>query len=260
MWTWSFEWDDIRPDLVVGSCPRIVENFVDLKRAGVAALLSLQEDHTQDKLRMEEHMCQEALTTLGLKLVNVPMRDFNVEDQRQNLLKAVCVLHKLLNEHPRVFVHCTAGINRAPLVVVGYLTFVEGRSYNEALSLVQQGRPDAAPYHNAWEGARTDILRTYQDNVRRRAKSLYQANPRRKSQDNWFRAEREILVEVCTTGNASADPVRQDEVVLVDDENWLNSNQNALIDSAEDDEHDAATEVHSANGYATLNGMGKTHN
>ena len=41
------------------------------------------------------------------------------------LPEAVRLLHLLLTNGKRVYVHCTAGINRATLTTVGYLTFVK---------------------------------------------------------------------------------------------------------------------------------------
>lgn len=44
------------------------------------------------------------------------------------LPEAVRLLHVLTARGKRVYVHCTAGINRATLTVVGYLTFVQVRA------------------------------------------------------------------------------------------------------------------------------------
>ena len=41
------------------------------------------------------------------------------------LPEAVRLLHLLVANGKRVYVHCTAGINRATLTTVGYLTFVK---------------------------------------------------------------------------------------------------------------------------------------
>ncbi len=41
------------------------------------------------------------------------------------LPEAVRLLHLLVSSGKRVYVHCTAGINRATLTTVGYLTFVK---------------------------------------------------------------------------------------------------------------------------------------
>ena len=41
------------------------------------------------------------------------------------LPEAVRLLHLLISSGKRVYVHCTAGINRATLTTVGYLTFLK---------------------------------------------------------------------------------------------------------------------------------------
>jgi hypothetical protein len=43
------------------------------------------------------------------------------------------------------YVHCTAGINRANLAVLGYFTFVEGMPLDEALALIRTSRPQVIP-------------------------------------------------------------------------------------------------------------------
>ena len=46
------------------------------------------------------------------------------------LPEAVRLLHLLVTNGKRVYVHCTAGINRATLTTVGYLTFVKVCCFN----------------------------------------------------------------------------------------------------------------------------------
>ena len=76
------------------------------------------------------------------------MRDFDPADQRRALPAAVRALHGLLRQGHRVYVHCTAGINRAPLVVLTYLTLVEGIELEEAMTLLVHARPEVSP---TWE-------------------------------------------------------------------------------------------------------------
>lgn len=45
------------------------------------------------------------------------------------LPEAVRALNLLVERGKKVYVHCTAGINRASLTVVGYLTFVQVRPF-----------------------------------------------------------------------------------------------------------------------------------
>lgn len=44
-----------------------------------------------------------------------------------------------------VLVHCNAGVSRAASVVIGYLIYTEGLSFNDAFSLVKTARPVICP-------------------------------------------------------------------------------------------------------------------
>ena len=67
------------------------------------------------------------------------------------LPEAVRMLHLLLSMGKSVYVHCTAGINRATLTVVGYLTFVKGWQLDDARGHVKARRPQAHPYIDCWQ-------------------------------------------------------------------------------------------------------------
>lgn len=61
--------------------------------------------------------------------------------QAQILGEAVRQLGVLLALGKRVYVHCTAGINRANLVVVAYLTNVEVRDRFTIHTAIRRGMP-----------------------------------------------------------------------------------------------------------------------
>lgn len=197
-----FNWDEIRPDIVIGTCPTTAEDVAAICHdAKARAVLTLQEDRCRHDLSIDYDAIQSAAKKHNLPLVNVPMRDFDVQHQSERLIPSVVALRQLLEQHQRVYVHCTVGINRSPLCVLGYFTFVEGRSYKEALALIEQGRPDVAPYQEAWERARQEALQHHKDRLIERAKMLYNQNPNRPAQNNWFRAERELLEELTRTSH-----------------------------------------------------------
>jgi protein-tyrosine phosphatase len=50
-----------------------------------------------------------------------------------------------------VFVHCNAGVSRAPTIVVGFLIKCRGMSPEEALRLVKEKRPCAKPNEGFWK-------------------------------------------------------------------------------------------------------------
>ena len=124
------------------------------------------------------------------------MRDFDVEDQRRHLVDAVVGLTRLLSAGHRVYVHCTAGINRAPLTVLGYLTFVEGLPYHEALAQIRAGRPQAEPYREAWRGCHSDLVEQNRPAIEARAWELSERDLQGCTKDNWSRAETAVIREV----------------------------------------------------------------
>jgi hypothetical protein len=96
-------------------------------------------------------------------------------------------------------VHCTAGINRSPLTVLGYLSFVETLSTEEALALIRRGRPEAEPYLDAYQGCRRDLVERHRLTISVRAWDLFRRDPTRPSDLNWYLAEREVIRETFIT-------------------------------------------------------------
>ncbi len=159
MWVWTLNGDTIRGDLVIGSCPMSRSDLGLIRqRSGVSAVLSVQHDECLEHFGIDypDHVAHGR--ALGLAMHRVAMRDFDPPDQRRRLPNAVRALHHLLQGGHRVYVHCTAGINRAPLTVLGYLAFVETLPPDEAYALIRRGRPQAAPYWDAFHGAFSDLL------------------------------------------------------------------------------------------------------
>lgn len=194
MWAWTLNWSEIREDIVVGSCPMTAEDIDRIREHTKAtAILSIQSDQCRAAfdINYEEH--QSHGTGRGLVMINAPMRDFDPRHQRQRLPDAVRALHRLLDARHRVYVHCTAGINRAPLTVLTYLTFVEGMSIEEAMRLIHDARPEAAPYwepyHNCWQ----DLVAANRDAIEHRAWELSQQFPANTAEANWLQAEKEVI-------------------------------------------------------------------
>jgi predicted protein tyrosine phosphatase len=199
MWTWTLNWGEVRHDLVIGSCPRHPDDIDRIsEKTRVGALLSLQTDDCRAALSVDYRVLAEHAEHRGLVMVNAPMRDFDAEDQRKRLPAAVRALCGLLAQGHRTYVHCTAGINRAPLAVLTYLTLVEGMAVDDAMTLIHRGRPEASPYWDPYQGCRQDALAIVRDAVALRAWTLWQADPSSPAEGNWLRAEAEVLRETFT--------------------------------------------------------------
>ena len=103
-----------------------------------------------------------------------PLRDFDPADQRRGLPTAVRGLYGLLRQGHRVYVHCTAGINRSPRVVLAYLTLVEGIGLEKAMTLLVHARPEVCPTWEAYHGCRQELTARHEDRIRQRAEELGQ--------------------------------------------------------------------------------------
>lgn len=196
MWAWSLNWGRIRSDLVVGSCPMTVEDLDRIReQTGSTAVLSIQSEECRAAFSIDYQAHQRHGERAGLVLVNAPMRDFNPAEQRVRLPDAVRALHCLLDAGHKAYVHCTAGINRAPLTVLAYLTFVEGITIEEAMTLILSGRPEAQPYwepyHNCWQ----DLVTQHRDTIEYRAWELSQRFPNHPPEHNWCAAEKMVIRE-----------------------------------------------------------------
>ncbi len=207
-WQWSLNWGDIRHDIVVGSCPMTIEDIDRIAgEAGATALLSLQTDLCRGAFSIDFSAHQTHARRRNLQLANVPMRDFDPPEQRRLLPDAVRALTRLIgNGGTRVYVYCTAGINRSPLTVLGYLTFVEGLTTEAAMDLILHGRPVAEPYWDSYYGCRHDLVEQYRDAIELRAWDASRYGEAGDADFNWLTAERDVIREVFLATAASNEP------------------------------------------------------
>lgn len=200
-WRWTLNWDDITDQIVVGSCPRSVgdaDALVDEARA--TAVLCLQSDACFKALDIPWEDIRRRLLERSAVSARVQVRDFDHNDQATMLPEAVRTLADLIGQGKRVYVHCTAGINRANLTVVGYLTFVKGWELDAAVEMVRTKRPCAHPYLDCWQSVRTRLLEGHAEELTRRSRAIY--DQRRAEgragdmQSDWDEAERGYIQDV----------------------------------------------------------------
>ena len=193
-WSWHLNWDTIRHDLTVGSCPYGPADLDRLQtEAQISAVLSLQHDECLEKLEIDYPRLARHGRSQGLLMDRSPMRDFDPEDQRRRLPEAVRILHELLSQGHRVYLHCTAGINRSSLAAVAYLTWIEGQPLDDAMALLRRARPEVSPYWDAYEGCRRDLIAPHAHRICQRIAELSRQNPGQSTEAHRSRAEREII-------------------------------------------------------------------
>ena len=174
-WRWTLNWDEILPGQVfVGSCPRSASDVDELvKGTGATAILCLQSDLCLEALQIDWRGVTGRAEELGVLHTRAAVRDFDHGDQAFMLPEAVRLLASLIELGETVYVHCTAGINRASLAVVGYLTFSKGQPLERALGKVRSKRAQANPYVDCWKTVRSKSLEGRGEEVAARAKARY---------------------------------------------------------------------------------------
>ena len=164
-----------------------------MDEAGATAILSLQSDACLEALRIDYPSLHARACARGLVAARVAVRDFDHNDQAAMLPEAVRMLHALTALGHRVYVHCTAGINRATLTTVGYLTFVRGWGLEDALAAVCAARPQAHPYVDCWRTVRRRLLEGRGEEITLLAREAFREREQRgdggSSKSDWEQAE-----------------------------------------------------------------------
>jgi hypothetical protein len=159
----------------------------------VSAVLSVQHDECLTYWGIDYTRMIAEGEELGLTMARHPIRDFDIVDQRKNLPVAVAKLAQLRSADHRVYVHCTAGMGRAPLVALGYLTLVERIDPEAAIHKILAGRPVAVPSWEAYHGAREDLVARFRPTIERRAYELYERGVHGDARADWCEAEADVL-------------------------------------------------------------------
>lgn len=147
----------ILDNLVVGSClqtPMDVDRLVE--KESVATILCLQENSDMEYFSLDispiRARCKERSDVRHLRHA---IRDFDPFSLRRRLPGAVA----LLTQEPSkvLYVHCTAGLGRAPATALAYMWWVLGIPLNEAYAQLTSIRA-CKPNTDAIRAATVDIL------------------------------------------------------------------------------------------------------
>jgi len=112
----------ISPKLVLGSCPESGSDVELLKSGlGVTAVLNLQTDDDMRFLEIDWSAINRQYVHSKVQLRRIPIIDFDRVDLLDQLPRCISALHSLMRTGNTTYVHCTAGVNRAPTTIVAYL-------------------------------------------------------------------------------------------------------------------------------------------
>ncbi|XP_027936912.1 phosphoglucan phosphatase DSP4, amyloplastic isoform X1 [Vigna unguiculata] len=148
----------IRPDLIVGSCPQTPDDVEKLRRIGVKTIFCLQQNPDLEYFGVDIKAIQEYAKAHDVQHLRAEIRDFDAFDLRMRLPAVVSKLYKAINSNGGVtYIHCTAGLGRAPAVATAYMFWVLGYTFKEAHTLLQSKR-ECFPKLDAIKSATADIL------------------------------------------------------------------------------------------------------
>lgn len=122
-----------------------------LRRLEISSVLSLQNEQDLRDHNIPIKKILKSYESLGIEYRSVPTPDFDRKALGVNLAKAVEELEQALAPRwARVYVHCTAGINRGPTVAAAYLMKSMGMAAKEAFDYVV-ARRYCSPYLSTLE-------------------------------------------------------------------------------------------------------------
>lgn len=148
----------ITEDLIVGSQPRAADDIRHLALAeGVQAIINLQQDKDMHHWGVRLDDLMHAAHEHDVAFVRAPAVDFDPNSLRAMLPTAVASLERARLEHGRVYVHCTAGLGRAPAVAIARLYWMTDMQLEEAYAYLTGIRP-CGPNRDAIRGATYDLL------------------------------------------------------------------------------------------------------
>ncbi|KAF9674943.1 hypothetical protein SADUNF_Sadunf10G0180200 [Salix dunnii] len=130
-----------------------------LRKIGVKTVFCLQQDPDLEYFGVDISAIQDYAKACGdIQHLRAQIRDFDSFDLRIQLPAVVSKLHKAINRNGGVtYIHCTAGLGRAPAVALAYMFWVQGYKLNEAHELLMSKR-SSFPKLNAIKSATADIL------------------------------------------------------------------------------------------------------
>ena len=140
----------ILPSLLVGEYPT-PDDAEWLRRAhGVSAVVSLQDDADIASKGLTVRALERAYRVHDLAFHRIPVPDCDNDVLAAQVNRTVGLLHALASAGARVYLHCNAGMNRAPTMAIAYLHTHGGLSLPEARDFVK-ARRHCVPYMRVLE-------------------------------------------------------------------------------------------------------------
>ncbi|KAK9683623.1 hypothetical protein RND81_10G154100 [Saponaria officinalis] len=150
----------IHDNLIVGSQPQKPEDIDHLKEnENVSYILNLQQDKDIEYWGIDFTSILKQCEKVGIRHIRRPARDFDPDSLRNELPRAVSALECAVSKGKgKVYVHCTAGLGRAPAVAIAYMFWFCDMNLGSAYDKLTSKRP-CGPNRRAIRAATYDLAK-----------------------------------------------------------------------------------------------------
>jgi len=137
----TFQAQEVADGIVVGPMPDGPEAILTIRNAySATAIVSVQTDGDLAQRGMNWLLMWRFLMAQGFALERVPIEDFDEHALERGLDDAVDSVQRMRAAGHRVYLHCTAGVNRSPSVAIAYLVRCCDMSLDDAFAQVTSRR------------------------------------------------------------------------------------------------------------------------
>lgn len=157
MSTWRWAWGPavrfgrrpdltpLLPNLLIGEYPTLDDLEWLRSEHGISDVVSLQDDADLASKGLDLTELEQGYAQHGLGFHRVPVSDCDTAMLGARLPEIVSLLDRLIGQGGRVYLHCNAGMNRAPTAAIAYLHAQQGWSLAAAHAFIK-GRRHCVPY------------------------------------------------------------------------------------------------------------------
>jgi len=135
----------ITENLLVGACPRDRADIEQLKSVQVEHVICLQSDRDFLAIGIDWKQMVADYAQHNIQLTRIAMTDFDEENIASLLSNAASIVSEATQSSNKVYLHCSAGRERAPTVAAAWLMREQKLSAEEACAKVTTARP-SNPY------------------------------------------------------------------------------------------------------------------
>lgn len=142
----TMAFDEVPPGMFIGPYPQTAADVDALADAGATAVFNVQTAEDFKHRGIDWSTLSARYRERDVEAVLFPIRDFDKVSLAARVHAAAHELNRLIDkEGKKVYIHCTAGMGRAPAVAVAYLCWCRGFGLDDAVKHVKSHRTVACP-------------------------------------------------------------------------------------------------------------------